>query len=380
MKNFPGGKVALALVALLAVSFVLLVFAKDEPRTNPTIESTNPSGLGAFAELLRRDGYRVVLDRQPRPKLESGDLVVDIDMSFYVYPPSDDSVQNQVKDAVLAFLQKGGSELRLRLPPSFDDLSQSAHVVSLAPLPGLTPRQMTVSTYDDTVDMSGDGQAVGQPLNTRAADGSWMDGKRIEVYHSLGATNRFIGKGDNAEVFLDYVHMLAPPGSKVVFAEAAINNVREEGPLEALGSWAVAGRTQFGLLILVVLSTVAIRFGSPISDRVHQRSARDMVDAVAEVLRKGGKAQFALEMSLDDTFDRFRLGIGAPLGTTKEHLKERMPQPLLVEVMQAEELLAHGIQDNAMSSRRKALSMVQSLDKQATLFERDTRQRRHPVS
>jgi len=380
MKNFPGGKIALALLALMGLSFVLLVFAKDEKRTNPTVESTYPSGLAAFAELLRRDGYVVKLDKKPRPQLDSGDLVIAVDMalphSFTELEPK----EAKTKDTIDKFIGDGGSELVLNLPSDFQSSSKNMTLQSRRPLAGMAEKQMTKGTYvDESVSQWSSDEPV-EVVGDAAATSQWSGRRSIYVHDAMGVTNRFISQGENAEVMLQYVHMLAPAGSRVVFPEALINNVQSDGPLDKLGGWAVAGRTQLYILALVVLTSLAVRFGSPTREAAKQRSARDMVDAVAELLRRGNKTQFALEAALNDTYERFRLGVSAPLCTSREHLRERMPEPLLVVVMEAEKLAAKRLPDDSWAARSKTMPMARALDFQATNFEKDTRQRRQPVS
>lgn len=381
MKNFPGGKVALALLALLGLSFVLLVFAKDEKRTNPTIESTNPSGLAAFAELLRRDGYIVKLDKKPRPQLESGDLVIAVDMpvlhSFKEIEPKEAKTQ----DSIDKFVGEGGAKVVFHLPSDFAETSKNVSLRRHSPLRGTPQKELTIGTYvDDYMSQETARPAPYEVSPDAAATATWAGSRSIDVHDAMGVTNRYISKGDNAEVMLQYVHMLAPPGSRVVFPEALINNVQADGPLDKLGGWAVAGRTQLYILALVILTSLAVRFGSPTREGAKQRSARDMVDAVAELLRRGNKTQFALEAALNDTYERFRLGVSAPVGTSREHLRERMPEPLLAVVMEAEKLAAKRLPDDSWAARSKTMPMARALDYQATNFEKDTRQRRQPVS
>ncbi|MBX3112912.1 MAG: hypothetical protein KF857_13010 [Fimbriimonadaceae bacterium] len=370
MKKFPGGKIALALLALMGLSFVLLVFAKEEPRTSPTIESTYPSGLAAFAELLRRDGYQVVLDKRPRPRFTAGDLVVSVDM-----PTAEDifgqgTHDDMTKQAIDTYLGEGGAELVLGLSNEFDSASRQMTLVELAPLAGMAPKKLT---YEKSA-------LYGPTYRSAFADAHWKFPRQITVPEAIGATNRFIGQGQNAEVMLGYVHMLAEPGSRVVFPEALIGNAQDQGPLDTLGSWAVAGRTQAYILLTVVVLTLAVRFGSPSQNIVRQRSARDMLDAVAELLRRSGKTQFALEVALEDAYERFRLGVGAPHGTTRDNLRERMPQPLLNAVTKAEALASLHLDDDSRRARAKTMPMARELDDRVTDFEKDTRLKREPLN
>ncbi|MBS1709547.1 MAG: hypothetical protein JSS65_12610 [Armatimonadetes bacterium] len=373
MKKLPGGKLALALLALLGVSFVLLVFAKDEKLTNPTIESTYPSGLSAFAELLRRDGYQVSLDKKVRPQFHNGDLVLCVQVDKYRPPFASDHHIEKVEEAIDKFVNGGGAELRLKIPNDYEEASRDTTISEESPLPGLPAKKVAIRRLQDTPVPDG-----GERRLATTATAQWHDGRIVTVEHGLGATNRYLAQGDNAEVYLQYVHMLAPKGSRIVFPEALIDNIEHEGPLDSLGPWAVAGRTQAYLLALVVVGTLAIRFGSPLKEEVRQRSSRDMVDAVSEIFRRGGKAQYALSMALDDTYDRFRLGIGAPVGVSQAHLKERMPEALLQAVSMAEKTLQTG-SDDGWGGQSRSLRAVQELDRQARAFEHDTRQRRQPA-
>ncbi|MCW5935880.1 MAG: hypothetical protein KIT11_01050 [Fimbriimonadaceae bacterium] len=325
-------RVALVLVGLLAASYFVLSVARQERRTNPSATNSGPSGLAGLAELLRQQGYDVVIDRRERPRLRPQDVAIAVTIPQKLLGIFDQEPipfqEPPFNKNLHAFLSEGGSVIHLVLPGDFADASTKARTVEAALLNDPEPRALSTVEVEGTSSLEvGESEpyvlwTAGEPLASGYLEGT---GVAIQVENGIAATNRFLGREDNAEYIADLVSRVGRPGGRVVFTEASFGNIDREGFLGALGSWAVAAQWQLILLLGVVVFSLGARFGRPDPETTHQRGSRDMIDAVSETMRLSKKQDLAVRVLGQNTLDEARKLLGVPPGTSEQRILQSLP-------------------------------------------------------
>lgn len=314
---------ALALMGVLVVSMGLVALGTRESRAFPSAESYLPSGSAAFAELLRQSGYKVVVEHRVKPQLQRGDLVIAFNLSAPIGRSLISSEANQeeidaTKDVISNFVKAGGKVLSLPVSPDFADQSRnlydkklvirsaagSAASVSWAeyPSPGfyLDAGGKPIQLWGITEPKGDESDEIddNKPFVMQKNVGK---GSEVNIAAGVIATNRFIDRQQNALVLFSAVNVLARPGSRVVFVEATFGNGQNPGLLAMIGPWALAAWFQILFLAAVVIYTLGKPFGLPDAERRQQRGARDLMDAMADTLRRGRMSKLALKTVFDDT-------------------------------------------------------------------------------
>lgn len=350
---------------LLVLTAALVLFSRSEGASRPSAVNTRPSGMAAFAELLRRDGFEVVFDRSSRPELRATDLAI------AVSAPSEDvlgllsgrNLEREEEERAQAkiledHLKKGGALIETQVPLDLDAASRSLDRVEMA--------------------LAGQTYTVARARNFTASsillDVPQKDARYSRPEDGLFLNNRFLDEYDDAAYGLALVRGLAP-GKRVVFLEALAGNRQAETLLSSLGDWAIAARNQILLLFLVVIWTMGRRFGVPETDDTPQRGVRELVDAVADVFRRSKQARFALSTVRAEVLERIRLALRAPVGSKEADLVAKTP-PELREAMAHTRRLLEGEKlgpDVAMSAAKRLLHAIQA-------FERDSRVRKNAPS
>ena len=132
---------------LLVVASVLFFFAREERMTYPSASSPRPSGTMAFAELLREDGFEVVVTGSPNPQLRATDLVIAYQLgacqqqfTLIGDEPEPGEPKNSAEPvasrseperALVRHLSVGGRVLLIGLPENFDQGSKSAKALAI---------------------------------------------------------------------------------------------------------------------------------------------------------------------------------------------------------------------------------------------------------
>jgi hypothetical protein len=158
------------------------------------------------------------------------------------------------------------------------------------------------------------------------------DREQIDVTDGIGATNRYISRYDNAAVFTSLFRLIAKPGDKVVFVEAAVGNTIQPSLLEKIGAWAIGAWWQLLLLAAVVAYTLGKRFGIPDAIPFRQRGTRELVDAMGDLFKRGRATNVALGAVAAEC-DRLlrealKLGRDAPRSARDALLPEPLAQVL----------------------------------------------------
>lgn len=369
------GKIAPTTVAYWMI--LILVFAaasislgKREANSNPTITSFSPSGTAAFAELLKQEGFTVVLSRSARPAFRPDDLAIafSLDNEFgsltsaqNTVPVSERNAQQHLLATLQSHVRKGGSALVLPLSSDFPKLSLRVRDSEIKNVKRDTTGRVLQVKYDHLTD---EGQL--SAVNAPAAYNLWRTrnegfvriasvgkGYAAAVADGIIATNRYIDDADNATVLLDTVATLAGPSKRVVFTEAAIGNVSEPSLMEIIGAWAVAAWNQLLLLLLVIFYTLGKAFGLPQRTRRTQRGARELMDAIAGTFQRGRMAGVAVQSALDDADFKIRKTLKLPRDATKARRDELLSEGLRKALRALEALESKPHQKDALALIRE---------------------------
>ncbi len=268
-----------AFLFLLGACAVLLHFSDQEKQPFPSIESQRPSGLRSFAEILRKGGYEVVLDRRSEPVFEPNDLAVICD--------------NYRFDRIAEDAPPPRRLLRLEYTRPSSDLE---NFKVLNPYNPSHPYQAALPSDFSSGSQEGisvlEFATAPRDVIARLARGNSVT---LSVTGQL-FENAKIGRAENAQVAVDLVRILAPKGSRIVFAEASFGNVEDPSLTESLGHPALIAWRQAMLAGLILVWAVAARFGMPRPVRMKLGSGRDLLDAYANLMRRRRRADVALQM------------------------------------------------------------------------------------
>ena len=394
MKRFgPLVAIALAMVGILFIASALLALGHAETGTRPEADSYSPSGAAAFADLLRRNGYDVRIDRTSYPALQPTDLVVAFRVTgvydsengplsgpaAFLGLPSNDRFQAALKQ----HLKQGGPLLILPVTDDFHTASANAAPIEITRVGSSQPVQaqsadLRLSYSMGSVLQSGQAQVTlySTPSFGQLESYAWL-GKQgnavVGIFaDGLLATNRFIAHYQNARVLLDMVRTLQPKG-RIVFTNASFEQAEDPSFIQTLGAWAEGGWYQLLFLLLVIGYTLGRRFGNPDVERRAERGAREFLDALADLYARAKAAWVALAIVARYSDQRVRSYLKLPMAATAKVRDERLPEPLKRALTRVE----FEAQANSINAQ-DAAKLVRNLDAQLADFipARQPRKRR----
>ena len=120
------------LAGFLLITAALLFSAREERLAYPSATNVRASGYAAFAELLRRDGYRVTIDRSIRPRIDRDSLVIssffrasslsDLEVDMFGEPLQPDGPEPYL-ESLAEHVKAGGSVLSIQHSRHFERAS-----------------------------------------------------------------------------------------------------------------------------------------------------------------------------------------------------------------------------------------------------------------
>jgi hypothetical protein len=110
----------------------------------------------------------------------------------------------------------------------------------------------------------------------------------------------------------------------------------DPGLLGILGGWVAAGWWQLVLALVVIGFTLGRRFGLPETDRTHQRSTRELVDAYADTMNRSRKPQVAMKRIVSELDRLVRRRFNLPAELSSQRRNEALPPKLANALVQAE--------------------------------------------
>lgn len=346
MKKSGLPVIAWVLVGLIVVAAGLITLGRQDQNADPETQSYSPSGVSAFAEMLRKSGVAVAITEDPKPKLGPDDVAV----AFRIEgKPQRDGLFGATESEEDRFLKNfwnrihdGGTGILLPLAYDYLDASRGAEekpfvrVVSVGTGEAFNVTsagmESGLSNYEapagDAVQMTV--WTVGNEPFLRAIRHG--RGTVLVAKDGIGVTNRFVDKYDNAKAFGSIVAMLNKGHKRIVFTEASFGKVNEPGLMETIGPWANAAWQQLIFLGLVVVFTLGKRFGVPEETRVVQRGARELLDGIADTFGRAHSSQYALAMALASADSDLRVVLKLPKDATRSE-RDRLIPPSLQNAM-----------------------------------------------
>lgn len=425
---------SLLLVALLLVAVVGLVGQRQSEIVTPSVIDPRPGGLAAWGELLTAAGYRVTASREPSPRLATSDVLILVFRrtdrvtvrSIFEEAQEEQNRRSEEEDpelkrareearrdqrriresiapltpedlrerlpllssgAVSRHLEQGGTVVAMEMPERVIDLrADSAEVAvnlgrELMKL-GVPGTELLEAVPTRATPLLGDPDREGNEPVWATAESAGQ-GLVVRVREGRVLTNLRFGDAQHATAALQLAQRIAEPGSKWVFAEMSFGNAIITNYLDELGPWAATAAGQAVLLVGLVLVSLAIRFGPAAWERVDQRSARAVVEAVRDGLARAPSAREATWLLLGEAEHRIRRSVGAAPGLPSDQLMKLAP-PALAQVMSAvrQDYVRdisddqRGVFQGRIVPRRRWLEHAQALQYELGVMEREGQSRR----
>lgn len=302
MKRINFIQLCWILAGLLALSGTILTTSQRQETATPSINSLSPSGASAFADLLKRQGYRIDQTNSVNPRFASTDLVVAVSLygDFELGNERERSIHDGVRSAINEYLHSGGRVLSLQLLRNLDSWSPRTERFAAPPgwdgpvnvTIGAESQQSPFRSYGSRYQIGGSGPSP-------AFAEIFKEGSGVAVSaDGYMATNEYLSQADNAQTLMRLVRTLAPAGSRVLFVDSTWDEAHVPGLLERFGDWVLAGYFQALLVIAVVFFSFGRTFGIRRSERLTQQGGKEFVGAVGFLYQRTGYARFALEATI----------------------------------------------------------------------------------
>lgn len=288
------GKIAIWVFGIVFLAVVILQSGRYSYVQDNGTSNFGPSGTSAFLELLKRSKYSVTLDATTSPKITK----------TMVIPVSQSNLQSFQK-----FLKA--------IKPT-----ETTTIVAL-----IIPLADTKKTDPKPVENAWDQKQIGQvqPFESKSTD--WKkplieaqsmdlltlnDGytavvkvinkKKLRIIHLPEAafvTNAYIDKVDNANIAMGLIELMAKQGQAITYVDSFASRDIDDSLLAKMGVPFQAAWNQLILLIVVIFTTLSIRFGLAPESRASQRGGRELVDGLATMTRRKKNARWALRAVFD---------------------------------------------------------------------------------
>lgn len=351
---------AWALLGVLAVAALLMSLGQHGDVTTPTIDSYAPSGLNAFADLLRVNGYQVGRTASYRLNARSGDIVI---------APIDQDKPHSFRDGskgidknLVDFVKGGGRLVVMPFAPNFSDFSKTTLPVR-SPATGAKAQLLTRYDADESLRVLFPETIVAAPLwveanretNEFAFLAKYGKGLVVGIGDGHVATNRYIDNSDNAAFLLSAIGTIAPKGSRLVFAENAFD-ATPPGLIEILGPGASGVFYQCAFFFIVIVFTLGKRFGLAEEQRVAQTGQRELVDAVADAYRRAHSTRVACRAAYDRADREVRKALKLSSDAPASERDARLPEALSSEFRRVFEATIDNLTSQDAFERCRALN------------------------
>ena len=278
--------IAATLVALLALAYALVTFAAPGTDVRPAPDDRNFGGLSLLAQALRDAGYRVAVDSSSKPKLGK-DVVAIAPVRKTRGQPLETPV------SVVRHVKSGGRAFVIAVPDTLQPVGRTVEVTDAKGAKAKVDQTMPEDLPTPKAQLASAAIWYGDESlpATLAQVGS---GRLVRVDEGALATNRFLGRADNARVVLSSLAKVARKGDRVVFLAMGYGEAEDLGPIEAVGPWAVAVLWQsLGVLALYGVAR-GVRFGLPTPEVRQHRGARELLNVLAAQYRRGRRTDAPL--------------------------------------------------------------------------------------
>jgi len=314
----------------LILSAGAMTLGRTGSETSPGIENYSPSGTRAFAELLRNRGYVLRSERNPSPRIRKDEVAIAFSPTPEMFLLTGEEKESKVITAFKKYVQDGGRGIHLQMKSDFAESSRAATKSNVSVALRVTEKSLRVSTSSQQSTVS----YLAEPYISIWYSDEWAahlglygKGKLLAIDDGIPATNRFIGKHDNARIMLTAVESIAKPGDHLVFLEGEFD-ASAPSLAATIGPWAEAIWYQAILCFLTFCVILGRRFGFPDSEKRVQRGSRELLDALGDTLRRGRATTAALEQALDQAALVIRRISKNNWEPEREHLNPMLPESL----------------------------------------------------
>ena len=280
---------AATLLGLLGLAYALIVLAAPSADVHPSPTDRGLGGLVLLADAMRAKGYRVGFDPSSHPRLAAGDVVVAPVLG-----------NREVPESVFEHVRVGGRGFVLNVPRTLqsigesekaqDVLRRSANIDAVESLRAnpRAPKGLVASTVAWRTQEDGLQDAAVASLSAVGK------GRIALLAKGALATNRFLGRRDNARVVFSTLEAVARPGDRLVFVAGGYGEAEDLGPIEAIGPWAVGALWQ-SLAVLAAFGLArGVRFGLPATEAPVRKGSRELLDVLAGHYRRGRRTEAPL--------------------------------------------------------------------------------------
>jgi hypothetical protein len=337
----PLQRVFFALVVVLALGALLMQAGQRESRSDPRVSNEGPTGLSLLAEVLRGRGHQVVETRDRRFSSRAGDQVI----VFYAIDRTpilgDDAPDpSPTERGFRRFLGEGATVFGVPFQMNY---ARAAREIELQPFEGASrqvqltaPRLLDFLTIIRPIPADAPSSPVWSDQGGTAfvTVGRVRGGTVIAYADGAGLMNKYLGDGDNLDVFLGLVDAASSERGRIVFWQAGFMP-DNDGLLAKLGAWAEGAWTQVVLVGLFAIYVAGKRFGLPVIDFRVQPGTVRLLDAVARASKRLGAVRFAGAAILETLEIRFRRVFRTPD-------RQRWPREARDALRQAEASLHDG--------------------------------------
>ncbi len=274
---------AATMLGLLGLAYALIVLGAPSTEVHPSPNDRGLGGLSLLVGALRDAGYAVAYDGSTRPRLGKNDVPVVPVLEDHTIP----------KEA-LAHVQGGGNAFVLKIPKALQPIGESLPVRDFA---GHKAKVDDVASGEYDPDSGGAVASAnvwsyeGTPVSTLEGVGK---GRLARLRDGALATNRFLGRLDNAKVVVSTLRPVAPKGRRLVFLAGGYGEAEAPGPIESVGPWAVGAVWQTLAVLAAFGVARGIRFGLPAPEAGQKRGSRELLDAVAGHYRRAKRTDAPL--------------------------------------------------------------------------------------
>jgi hypothetical protein len=315
MKRRISGDALLLLGLLLLLAFASARIAATsstssmDRRPHRTVSSASPGGWKALRLLLETRGRKTALLRTKASKWPDTAKLIVSGPEFVNLGGSSTAWSKDEAAAARAWMTRGGtlvlfvddtSEMTQIMRFTYREQVKSDRAVPADPTPLLTDvRQVELG---EAITFSGTLPRAVVLLRTDGKPVGWMAregrGRLVLVGSAAFCDNAHIAKADNARLALALLAGLAPDNATVHFDEYRQGFEENKSFLDIIGVsgqrllWQVAG--VLGLLAL----SAGVRFGLPLPLPPKKRLSSEYVSSVADLYRRAGARDAALEGAL----------------------------------------------------------------------------------
>ncbi|HLK16142.1 MAG TPA: hypothetical protein VKT78_15160 [Fimbriimonadaceae bacterium] len=386
-------RLAWVFLGLLLIGSVAFELGRPNTEEQPYASSFDPSGAAAFAELLRQDGYSVQIDTAIPASISPDRFALAFvpwtQVGLPLTAPAEEDDTSPKSPPIAPDVER---DEPTSAPPTIRVFVEHLRKGGMAMVLGYSPKTnlpVDARAIADVVDSAGRTYSVTLPPNSGsyspdlaesdAVLPAWLaggqpfanldqigGGRAILLRDGEIAMNSFIDQGDNARLLLDQVHLLAPRGTPVEILDGSVSGAAA-GLLDVLGPWTRGIEVQLILVAVVVVYSLGKRFGLADETRRLQRSARDLLDGIADTYGRGKAAKAGLSAVLQDADRAVRRELKLPADAPIRKRNERMP-PSAAQAMTACE---HALMQEMNSEQ--ALALARNLETELDLFLRHRR-------